>query len=569
MAAEQAVLGAMLMSGPAIDDVAKVCTDVDFYRPAHQVIAHALVVLHAQGAATDPVSVANQLTRDGDLKRCGGAPYLHSLYAAVPTAANAIYHARIVAEHAERRGWIEYGSRIAQAADDLTADLTGLRQLAAQRPTTNGEGRAQPARRLLLTPASEIKAEPVIWGWEDGESNGRIPAGSLGLAAGREGTGKSSYAVWLAAQVTTGSLPGSLAGEPRSVIYVAVEDSWKFTIVPRLMAVSADLSRVFRAEVETIDGDTVTLSLPADNKVLAEAIDNHGVALVVLDPLMSAINDALDTHVNRQVRQALDPLARIADQTGAMLLGIAHFNKSSSTDASSLVTGSGAFKDVARYIFAFATDPGDGIQVITQTKNSLGRSDLPSLAYRIVSATVPTAKGDANVGRFVPDGETDRNVTEILTVMNSAPAERDEKTRAEGYLKKALAAGPRRTKEVEEEAREVHGISQRTLNRARADLRIPAAKRNSGAFGKDGRRASQWWIALPEHEGDLKAEYRPSEDEAASPAKTAKDASSPSPGDVGILGSLASLDGSVDYSLNGQDPRALAESPDAAVPNHE
>ena len=101
--------------------------------------------------------------------------------------------------------------------------------------------------------------------------------------------------------------------------------------------------------------------------------------MVALDPLMSAISDTLDTHVNRQVRQALDPLARIADRTGAIVAGIAHFNKSGGTDASSLITASGAFKDVARFIFAFAADDDDGTKVITQTKNSLGHSDLPSL----------------------------------------------------------------------------------------------------------------------------------------------------------------------------------------------
>ncbi len=136
----------------------------------------------------------------------------------------------------------------------------------------------------------------------------------------------------------------------------------------------------------------MTLSLPSDNKLLEEAIKGYSVALVALDPLMSAISDHLDTHVNRQVRQALDPLAGMADRSGAIVAGIAHFNKSSSTDASSLITASGAFKDVARYIFAFATDEEDGTQVITQTKNSLGRSDLPSRAYRIINATVKTEK---------------------------------------------------------------------------------------------------------------------------------------------------------------------------------
>ena len=66
-----------------------------------------------------------------------------------------------------------------------------------------------PARRIVLTPASEIEPEPVVWAWED-DGAGRIPAGSLGLFAGREGTGKSSFLIWLAARITTGELPGAL-----------------------------------------------------------------------------------------------------------------------------------------------------------------------------------------------------------------------------------------------------------------------------------------------------------------------------------------------------------------------
>jgi hypothetical protein len=407
-----------------------------------------------------------------------------------------------------------------------------------------------PARRLVLTPASAIAPEPVVWAWEDG-GHGRIAAGSLSLIAGREGTGKSSFLIWLAAQITTGKLPGSFHGDPRAVIYLAVEDSWKYTIVPRLIASGADLDLVYRAEVKTTEDDTFSLSLPVDNKLLEDAITSNRVALVALDPLMSAISDKLDTHVNRQVRQALDPLARTADRTDAILAGIAHFNKTTGTDASSLITGSGAFKDVARSIFAFAADK-DG-QVITETKNSLGLSNLPSLAYRIIEATVPTGKGDARVGRFVLDGESERTVVDILSDLADS-RELDEKTRAEDYLGKALASGPRASKAVEEEAREAHGISKRTLDRARRELRIAA-----------GQRSGTWWICLPEHEGDLRDLTRrlPGEPDPVLPAETgqrakdakvgtvgtvrtgrgsqrAKDAKAASPGTVGNLGNVTS-----------------------------
>lgn len=366
----------------------------------------------------------------------------------------------------------------------------------------------RPLRRIVLTPASDIEPEPVIWAWED-EGRGRIPAGSLGLFAGREGTGKSSFLIWLAAKITTGELPGSFFGTQRGVIYVAVEDSWKYTIVPRLMAAGADLTRVFRAEVRTIEDAAVSLNLPVDNQLLKEAITEHGIALVALDPLMSAISGSLDTHVNREVRQALDPLARMADETGAILAGIAHFSKGSSTDASSLITGSGAFKDVARFIFAFAEDPESDTEtkVITQTKNSLGHSGLPSMAYRIIEAIVPTSKGDARVGRFILDGASDKSVGDILRSAGTQDRDQEERADAADYLRTALSDGPRRTREVEDEAVHAHGISKRTLERARKELRIAAAQRPSGPKGRDDRRKQEWWISLAEHAGDLKSEY--------------------------------------------------------------
>ena len=82
-----------------------------------------------------------------------------------------------------------------------------------------------PLRRIQLTPASAIKPKPVVWAWEE-SGEGRIPAGSITIAAGREGTGKSSFGLWMAANITRGALPGSFCGTPRPVFYVAIEDSW-------------------------------------------------------------------------------------------------------------------------------------------------------------------------------------------------------------------------------------------------------------------------------------------------------------------------------------------------------
>ena len=113
-AAEQAVLGGMLLSKDAIADVVEAVQPTDFYKPAHQTIYETVLDLYARGEPADAVTVAAELDRKGDLRRAGGAPYLHTLISTVPTAANAGYYAQIVAEKSVLRRLVDAGTRIAQ-----------------------------------------------------------------------------------------------------------------------------------------------------------------------------------------------------------------------------------------------------------------------------------------------------------------------------------------------------------------------------------------------------------------------------------------------------------------------
>jgi replicative DNA helicase len=114
IAAEQSVLGGMLLSKDAIADVVEVVRSTDFYRPAHQTIFDIVVDLYGKGEPADAITVSAELTRLGEIARIGGAPYLHTLMSSVPTAANAGYYARIVVEQAILRRLVEAGTRIVQ-----------------------------------------------------------------------------------------------------------------------------------------------------------------------------------------------------------------------------------------------------------------------------------------------------------------------------------------------------------------------------------------------------------------------------------------------------------------------
>ena len=114
IAAEQSVLGGMLLSKDAIADVVEVLRPGDFYRPAHQLVYDAILDLYGRGEPADPVTVSAELTRLGVMGRIGGASYIHTLISQVPTAANAGYYAHIVAEQAILRRLVQAGTRIVQ-----------------------------------------------------------------------------------------------------------------------------------------------------------------------------------------------------------------------------------------------------------------------------------------------------------------------------------------------------------------------------------------------------------------------------------------------------------------------
>src|SRR4051794_8685883 len=115
----------MLLSKDAIADVVEVLKPADFYRPAHQTVYDSILDLYGRGEPADPVTIAAELTRDGTLAKIGGAPYLHTLIASVPTAANAAYYAEIVRERAILRRLVEAGTKIVQLGYGAASGMGG------------------------------------------------------------------------------------------------------------------------------------------------------------------------------------------------------------------------------------------------------------------------------------------------------------------------------------------------------------------------------------------------------------------------------------------------------------
>jgi hypothetical protein len=430
------------------------------------------------------------------------------------------------------------------AADHIAAGFTLDDLIPVDTPgAATGEPRA---RHVRLTPASAIRPRRVRWTWQ-----GRLAAGTLSLLAGREGLGKSTIAYWLAARVTTGQLEGEDLGTPRAVFVCANEDSWEHTIVPRLIAAGANLDLVYRVEMVTHDHLQIPVSLPRDFYELEEAAEQKQPGLMIVDPLMSVIDAKLDTHRDREVRSALEPLAGVADRTRMVILGLIHHNKSGSTDALNLVMASKAFTAVSRSVHTCIPDPDDEDQarrLFMTTKNNLGRLDLPVLGFIITSHAVDTDDdGTAWTGRLKWTGEVAGAPHEIMT--RSADPERSATAEAADWLRDYLEQqGATAPKKDVLKAGQAAGHATRTLTRAREQLKITY---ESAGFPRQTfwtlpdpvtppspqlPKSDDWW---PEDDGPTASQANP-------PGPTAK------PGHPGTTNSQAAITDTHSQAKSGQ-----------------
>lgn len=497
--AEQRVLGVLMLNpDAAVPAALGLLTGASFFRAGHRLIWDAIVDLYDRHAPGDPVAVFNRLGRDG-LRAGVDGPYLHTLIQDAPIASQLDHYAGIVAHHARERTRLEISAQLAADGADISAIATKLTDLA--RDEISG-------RNLILTPASKIRIRPVRWLWDTTPagapptSHGRIPMNSLAMCAGGPGLGKSQFAVWMAARITTGTLLGQLYGKPRAVIYAATEDSWSYTIAPRLMAAGADMDLVFRVDVRDDGHAHARLTLPTDTSLIGETAERYSVALMVADPLLSLIDKGVNDYRAAEVRQALEPLVAAADRHHFTILGLAHFTKSGSADPLTRLAGSGAFGQLIRSLIAFAkreNEDGDPEFVMSVEKNNLGRLELPSHTYTIQSATVETGEGPSYVSRFVIGVETTASVREAMREDNLPDGSRAETNETVSWLRGYLgdAGGSDDAREIKKHARK-DGISDSSLHRARQKLGIQVQQ---AGFGKD--RRSFWNLpgTLPAAEG--------------------------------------------------------------------
>lgn len=205
LVAEQSVLGAMMLSKDAIADVVETLVEADFYKPAHSSIYGAILDLYGRGEPADAITVAAAIGKLGTLNNIGGASYIHTLVASVPTAANAEYYARIVSEKATLRRLVEAGTRITQSGYSGSGDVDNLvdRAQAEIFEVTNRRSKADylPLAEIIQPALEEVEAIEGRGGVSVGVPTGirrldqithGLHPGQLVIVAARPGMGKST-----------------------------------------------------------------------------------------------------------------------------------------------------------------------------------------------------------------------------------------------------------------------------------------------------------------------------------------------------------------------------------------
>jgi replicative DNA helicase len=265
--AEESVLGSMLLSKDAIAEVLELLREDDFYRPAHRTVFRSVLELYGHGDAVDAVTVQEELRRNGSLADIGGAPFLHTLVASVPTAANATYYARIVKEAGVLRRLIDVGTQIVQLGFETPQDTERAVDLAESLVYQVAQGRVTEdyhSLRDVLTGTleaierlheehREITGVPTGFADLDRLTSG-LQAANLIIVAARPAVGKSTLGLDIARHAAV------KAGVPTVVFSLEMS---RTELVQRLMCAecTVDMQRLRTGRMEESDWTRLTRSL--------------------------------------------------------------------------------------------------------------------------------------------------------------------------------------------------------------------------------------------------------------------------------------------------------------------
>jgi len=462
VAAECALLG-YLMQHPAALSHVSIRPD-DFTNSANRTVFETLARMAAANEPVDAVTLVDRLQREK-----ASVPVHHVLILWEEAGVAAEPLAEIVRERTRRRRadsvavqfrrrvW-DYTVNVADAAGEVAAWIADIAT-----PTGPGDG-------VIFVPASSIEPRNVEFAWA-----GRIPLGMLSLVVGIPEQGKSMLSIELAARLTRGQLDGNLFGMPTTAAIATAEDAWREVVRPRLEAAGADLDRVHFIAVRR-DGITGGLQIPDDLMRLKARITAEHVRYVVIDPLVAHLPVGLDGHRDQHVRTALAPMAQMAEETGAAVVGIMHLNKTQEQEVLHRVGGSIAFVAAPRSVLLLGRDqqdPDGPTRILAHAKCNIGPK-APSLRLRIEGREIPHDVKPIVTSGVAWCGEAPE-ITARDLVGPEPPKEADAVGRAKTFLLEVLGQGPVESKKVSRLLKTA-GIPERAWKKAKADLGIKSEK---------------------------------------------------------------------------------------------
>lgn len=313
--AEEALLGAMLLSGDAAAEGIEVLSPSDFYKPAHGHVFAAIEDLYRQGEPADPVTVADQLRASGLLTDIGGPATLVTLQANTPAISNAGRYARIVAEASAKRRLLALAAEMVEWSYDrsATAEDTSDRIAASlacfDLPRARLPVGFHSVDDLVDTPPEEARRPWLV--------PGLMRAGWRALIVAEEGVGKSVALKSIAIAAGQGIHPFAFTRfEPVRTLIVDLENPWDpiYDVCKRLRdtarsSVGEDY-REHQAFVWARQGG-IDVRSRADRGRLEEAIRKARPDLVCLGPLYKAFRKKSresDEEAAQDVVESLDSL---------------------------------------------------------------------------------------------------------------------------------------------------------------------------------------------------------------------------------------------------------------------
>ena len=327
-----------------------------------------------------------------------------------------------------------------------------------------------------------------------------LPVGYVTIYAGYGGTGKTLFALWQCAQLTTGLSDGDWRDEPVDVIYIGREDG-PAALKAHAVAAGIDLKHfhVLRTYDDTTGHDVEqSFRLPDDLDVLEDAVHDSGAKLIIIDPPESCIEGKLNDM--RTARRALDPLAEFATRLDVCVLLIGHMS------TSGRLTGSEGFRDIVRSKVDFARDEDAGDVVATLEKSQYTGNEGKSWAFKIATAEVLNKYGAAQLEPRVdpPTWQpTERKAVDLINAKlwrGRRDGTRSVTAEATDWLMELLANGPMLAADVLKAGAE-HGFSNKDVQNAQRRARDPRVLSTPDPNHTGRGRAMLWSLENQENLG--------------------------------------------------------------------